>query len=72
MDFGAIIQMLAGKFPIVTVIVTVLGTLVVLGQVVVVMTPTKSDDEAWDKIKAMPFIGPLLTALSSFAPINKK
>jgi hypothetical protein len=72
MDFSAIIMMLAAKFPIVTLIAAVLGMLVVVGQAVVVMTPSKADDEKWEQIKAMPIIGQLISALVNFAPIQKK
>lgn len=72
MDFQAIAQMLIGKWPVVGVILSALGGLVVVGQAIVAITPSQKDDEAWDKIKALPIIGPIVAVLSSFAPIQKK
>jgi hypothetical protein len=72
MDFTAILEMLVAKFPIVGLVLSVLGALVVVGQVVVVATPSKEDDAAWEKIKSYPIIGPLVSALALFAPFQKK
>lgn len=68
----ALLQMLVVQFPLVGLILALLGALVVIGQAVVVMTPSTDDDVAWEKIKAMPLIGALIAALVSFAPIQKK
>lgn len=72
MDVSAILLLLAGKFPIVALVLGVLGVLVVAGQAVVILTPTKSDDEAWAKIKAVPLLGVLIAAIAEFAPLQKK
>jgi hypothetical protein len=72
MDFIVIAQMLVAKFPITGMILSILGGLVIMGQVIVAMTPSKSDDEKWEAIKAKPVIGPILSALANFAPIQKK
>lgn len=72
MDVSAILTMLAVKFPIVALVLGVLGILVVAGQAIVVLTPSKSDDAAWEKIKAMPILGMLIAAIAEFAPIHKK
>lgn len=63
---------LAAQYPKVMLLLQFLGILVVVGQVVVVLTPSKKDDEAWDALKAKPVIGSLLSAIASFAPIQKK
>lgn len=72
MDFNALIVLLAGKYPIVMLIAMALGALVVFGQAIVVLTPTKKDDEAWEKIKSIPLVGQIVAALANFAPIQKK
>ena len=72
MDFVALIQMLVGKYAVASLVVMVLGTLLVVGQAVVMLTPSKKDDEAWAKIMAVPVLGPVLSALCNFAPIQKK
>ena len=37
-----------------------------------VATPSKADDDAWDKLMAIPFLGAALKALTNFAVIQKK
>ena len=51
-------------------VLMVLGSLVVIGQIVVVVTPSKSDDDAVAKLKAGMF-GKLIDMLSAFAPWQK-
>lgn len=72
MDIHALLQMLVGAVPAVLIVLQILGALLVIGQVVVVLTPTKADDQAWDKIKAVPLLGSLISALVEFAPLQKK
>lgn len=72
MDLSAIALMLAAKFPIVGLILSGLGILVVVGLAVVALTPSKKDDEAVSKLEAMPIVGQLLKVLASFSPIQKK
>lgn len=66
------IQMLAGLHPVVPVVLSILGILVVVGQVVVVMTPSKKDDEALEKAHGIPVLGGVLKAIAAFAPVQKK
>ena len=68
----AVLNSLVSAVPGLSVILMALGTLVVIGQVIVVATPSKSDDEAWEKIKSVPLIGGIISALANFAPISKK
>jgi hypothetical protein len=68
----ALLNSLVSAVPGLSVILMALGTLVVIGQVIVVATPSKSDDEAWEKIKSVPLIGGIISALANFAPISKK
>lgn len=72
MDLVALIQGLIASYPVLATIAGILGSLVVLGQVVVVLTPSKSDDLAWEQLKSIPILGPILSALTSFAFIQKK
>jgi hypothetical protein len=72
MDLEPIIVLLAGKYPMVAGVLALLGILVVVGQVVVVLTPTKKDDEALAKWEQIPFVGSLLKVIAKFAPIQKK
>ncbi len=72
MEFDLLLQMLVAKFPIVGLVLAALGILVVVGAAVVALTPSKSDDAAYEKIMGIPILGPLLKALSAFSPIQKK
>lgn len=66
------LQPMLDKIPFLPYILMALGSLVVLGQCVVAITPSKKDDEAWEKIKSMPIIGSLISYIANFAPIQKK
>lgn len=68
----ALLQSLIAAMPGLATVLMVLGTLVVIGQIIVAATPSLEDDKAWEKIKAVPLIGGLLQAVASFAPIQKK
>ena len=48
----------------------ILGILVVAGQTIVLLTATKKDDEALNKLKAIPLVGKLISFLVSFSPIK--
>lgn len=63
---------LLNKIPGALIVLPILGSLVVLGQVVVALTPSKADDAAWEKIKAVPVLGLILSIIANFAPIQKK
>jgi hypothetical protein len=72
MDFSALILMLAAKYPVVMLVCGLLGVLVVAGQAVVLLTPTKKDDEALEGAKKNAVVAAVLNALAAFAPISKK
>lgn len=69
---AALVAFLAGLHPVVSIVLMVLGVLVVIAQTVVAITPSKADDAAWEKIKAIPFLGAVLSAVAAMAPIQKK
>lgn len=71
-DWGLILSYLAATWPFIQPALIWLGLLVVAGQVVVLLTPTKKDDAAWAKLHAIPVLGRLLAALAAFAPIQRK
>ena len=62
----------AAQYPIVGAVLVLLGGLVVLGQAVVVATPSTEDDKWWDGLKEKPVIGPLLALLANFGPFHKE
>ena len=68
----SLIAYLSSLNPWVALVLGLLGAVVVVAQVVVALTPSKADDATWEKIKAMPVLGGILSALASLAPIQKK
>lgn len=67
-----VIQFLVVQFPVLGLILAGLGALVVTGQAIVLITPSKADDAAWEKLKAIPLVGQIVSVLVNFAPIQKK
>lgn len=72
LDAISVINFLVGLSPVALLVASILGTLVVLGQAIVILTPSKSDDEAWANLMAIPVLGSVLSALANFAVIQKK
>lgn len=72
MGSEALVLYLSSLHPSIPLIMSVLGGLVILGQVYVAITPGKEDDAWWAKIESKKMIGPLFKALKSFAPIQRK
>lgn len=67
-----VIQFLVVQFPVLGLILAGLGALVVTGQAIVLITPSKADDAAWEKLKGIPLVGQIVSVLVNFAPIQKK
>lgn len=62
---------LANDYPWISIILSGLGGIMVIAQIVVPLTPTKKDDQFLNWImKGIP--GKILRGLTSFAPIQKK
>lgn len=61
-----------GVLEVVKLVLAALGALMVLGVVVVKLTPGKADDEAVAKALEMPVVGSLLKFLIGFSPIKPK
>lgn len=66
------LAVLASLHPVVAVVLAVLGLVVVVSQAVVLLTPSTKDDEFWEKMLAVPFLGGIIKALAVRAPIQKK
>lgn len=74
MDYTQITDLLSkltSAFPIANAVLAGLGTLVVVGQVIVLLTPTKKDDEKLEEMKKG-FLGVVIAVLSKFAVVQKK
>ena len=72
MSILAMIGQFAEKYEMVMYILSGLGTLVVLGQAYVAITPTQDDDAKLQKFEQIPVLGMLLRIVKSFAPIQRK
>ena len=69
---SVVLQYLASLHPTIPLVLAGLGALVVMGQTYVAVSASKKDDAWLLKLEAKPFLGPILKALKSFAPIQKK
>lgn len=67
-----VVSFLMGINPWVAMVLVIVGSLIVVAEAVVVITPTLEDDEAWAKIKAIPVLGGFIAAIAKLAPIQKK
>lgn len=67
-----LLHTLSGVHPAIPIALAALGSLVVVAQVVVAVTPSTADNEFMAKLEAVPLLGSILRALKSFAPLQKK
>jgi len=72
MEFDAIAAMLIGKFPVVALVLQGMGALVVIGMMVVALTPNKEDDAMLEDMKKKGIVGKLLEFLAKWSPVQKK
>lgn len=72
MELEGLLLMLAGSYPWAMLVLSALGSLVVVAQAVVLLTPTKKDDEMLADLEKSSIGGMLLKALKAFAVISKK
>lgn len=63
---------LTEKLPWLMMILAGLGSLVVIAQAVVFITPGKKDDEFFEGLEKHGVFGAILKVLKKFAPISKK
>ena len=62
---------LLAKYPQISIALVSIGTLLVFAQAVVLITPSKSDDEKLSKILLNPIVKKVWDFVISFAPIQK-
>lgn len=72
MDFEVLFNIVLGAVPALKIVLEILGALVIVGFTIVKLSPTKEDDAKVDALLAKPIIGPLLSALIKFSPIQRK
>lgn len=67
-----LLEKLIAQYPTLGVVLTVVGSLVFLAQIVVLITPNKDDDAKLESIRKRPIINKLINLFLSFAPFQKK
>lgn len=67
-----LIQYIQGLAPWVDQGLMILGSMVVIGQIYVSMTPSPEDDAAFNKLYDIRLLGDLLKAVAKFAVVQKK
>ena len=72
MDITAILEWLKTMVPVAGVVLQVMGSCVIVASVIVKATESKSDDEAFAKLKAIPILGALIIALERFSLFDRK
>lgn len=72
MELGALLDMLVGAIPVARVVLEVLGSLVVIGTIVVSLTPSQDDDAVLERLKAVPILGSLILAVERFSIVVRK
>ena len=73
MDYNEIVLWMQGHLPpVLVLILSLLGALVVLGVTYVAMTPSKNDDAWLLALQEKPVIGHVLKFLQAFSPVQKK
>jgi len=72
MDMDMVLTWLVGAWPVARPILVGLGSLVVVGTILVAATPTKADDEWLAKLEAVPMLGLLIKALQKFSVLTRK
>jgi len=72
MDIDAILAAIAAKVPVVGVVLMILGSLVVIMSAYILATPNKEDDAWFEKVKQIPVLGVLITALERFSLFVRK
>lgn len=71
-DVNAALDWLVSLWPVAKVALIVMGSLVVVASTIIKLTPNQDDDALWVKLKAVPVLGALLTALERFSVLSRK
>lgn len=66
------LEVLLKNYPVVILVLSGLGTLVVAATAFVAATPSKSDDLKLEAIKKKPFIGPMIIFFERFSTVSRK
>lgn len=71
-DFSGLLDYINTLHPIVNIVLTILGSLVVVGSAVDKIIPDEMDKGFMGKILGVPILGSILKALQKFSPFNYK
>jgi hypothetical protein len=71
-DMEAVLVQLVQKFPVVGLVLMILGSLVVLATAYVKATKSLADDEKLAKAMAHPILGKIIGAVAAFSVIQLK
>lgn len=63
---------LAQNNPIAALLISILGTLLVVASAIIAVTPPKTDDDWWSRLHGVPLLGAVLGALERFSLIRRK
>jgi len=69
---GLILDYLSLLHPYIGYALMGLGTLTIVGQSYVMITPNQKDDAWFSKLESVPVMGAFIRAVKSFAPIQRK
>lgn len=72
MDISVVLEWVKGAWPVAGVVLQIMGSCVIVASVVVKATESKSDDEAFAKLKAIPLLGLLIVGLERFSLFDRK
>ncbi len=64
-------HLLIGKYPVAGIVLSSIGVLVFVAQMVVLVTPSKKDDEKLDELMKKSWFAGLVDFFKSFAPFQK-
>jgi Na+-transporting NADH:ubiquinone oxidoreductase subunit NqrC len=72
MDLNNVMEFLKGLHPVIPLVLSLLGALVVVGGIYVKLTPNQDDDAWFAKLEAMPVLGQILKVLIAMSPVRRK
>ncbi len=68
---GEMAHLLTGKYPVAGIVLSSVGVLVFVAQMVVLVTPSKKDDEKLSELMGKSWFAGLVRFFKSFAPFQK-
>jgi len=63
---------LVNASPVAATFVGIVGSMVFVCSYIILLTPTKSDDDWWTRLHGVPILGALLTVLERFSVFKRR